>query len=454
MNCFMLAGSSSNVGKTTVTMGIMAALKKRNLRVKPFKTGPDYIDPMFHRFVTGEASINLDTWMLDEKTIDYLFNSRLKDKEVGVIEGVMGLYDGQCLETDIGSSACLSKALKVPVILIIDGRGMAKSAAALVKGYRDFDPDIEIAGVIINRISSPTHYLLLKEMIEAYNKVDCLGYFPNSPEIQMDSRHLGLVPVAELNGFREKVEKAGELAEKYINLDKLLEISQGKEIRSVEKDPFAAMENEFKGLRIGIAKDQAFNFYYWDNLNVLVKMGIDLIYFSPIRDKELPENLDGLYIGGGFPEVFAKELSANIEMCADIKLQLDNGLPCYAECGGLMYLTNEIRLTTGEIHKMVGFLKASTKMTKRLQRFGYVNVCAYLNNQPIDIKGHEFHHSVVAAEDEIATAYVVTRKGKTWTGGYREKNVLAAYPHIHFYSNLEFIKALLTSVKASKEERQ
>ncbi len=446
MNCFMLAGTSSNVGKTTVTMGIMGALKKRKLRVKPFKTGPDYIDPMFHHFVTGEPSINLDTWLLDEETIRALFAQGLEKDHVAIIEGVMGLYDGHRLESDIGSSASLSKTLKVPVILIIDGRGMAKSAAALVKGYVDFDPQVEIKGVIINRISSESHYLILKEMIEAHNKVSCLGYFPNTAEIAMDSRHLGLVPVEELDGFRQKIEKAADLAEKYINLDKLLEISQKEEQKISKKDPFDG-NKQFSGLRIGIARDRAFSFYYEDNLQALKKMGLALIPFSPLADKSLPENLDGLYLGGGFPEVFAQELSSNREMLIEIKRQLNNGLPCYAECGGLMYLTKELLLKTGEVYKMVGFLNAHTKMTNRLQRFGYVNICAYLNGKVIEIRGHEFHHSLVQAQEEIATAYVISRKGKTWTGGYREKNLLAAYPHIHFYSNPAFLKSLLTMVK-------
>lgn len=447
MKAFMLAGTSSNVGKTTVTMGIMGALKKRKLAVKPFKTGPDYIDPMFHHFVTGEESINLDTWMLDEETIESLFADRLEKDQVAIIEGVMGLYDGQSLETDIGSSACLAKTLQVPVILIIDGRGMAKSAAALVKGFVNFDPQLVIKGVIINRISTESHYLLLKEMIEAHNQVTCLGYFPNAPEIALDSRHLGLVPVEELADFRQKIDQAADLAEKYINLDKLLELSQIEDLQPVKRDPFAG-NNDFSGLRIGIAKDRAFNFYYADNLKALKKLGIILVPFSPLKDKNLPQDLDGLYLGGGFPEVFGQELSANADLLAAIKRQLEEGLPCYAECGGLMYLMKEIVLKSGQAHQMVGFLNGRAKMTNRLQRFGYVNICAYVGGKSVEIKGHEFHHSLVELEEKIPSAYVISRKGKIWTCGYRQKNVLAAYPHVHFYSNPDFLKILLTRLKA------
>ena len=451
MNYFMLAGTSSNVGKTTVTMGIMSAFKKRGIRVKPFKTGPDYIDPMFHSFVTGEKSINLDTWMLDEETIRGLFQRRLTGNDLGIVEGVMGLYDGHSLESDIGSSAFLSKTIKAPVILIIDGRGMAKSAAALVKGYIDFDPDTNIAGVIINRLSSEFHYLLLKEMIEAYNDVTCLGYFPNNPDIVMDSRHLGLVPVEELSGFREKAEKAGELAEAHIDLDKLLEISGHTDAEDTYCDPFEGFNQKYQGLRIGVPRDRAFNFYYEDNFMALEKAGAEVVIFSPLADKMLPKNLDGLYIGGGFPEIFGAELAENKSLMADLKSRMEAGLPCYAECGGLMVLTNSMSLLNGESNEGLGFINGNSKMTKRLQRFGYVNISADLGGNPIEIRGHEFHHSIVETREEIPTAYVISKKDRTWTCGYRKKNVLAGYPHIHFYSNPLFLEALLEKALANKE---
>lgn len=454
MNYFMLAGTSSNVGKTTVTMGIMAAFKKRGVRVKPFKTGPDYIDPMFHSFVTGERSINLDTWMLDENTIRGLFHRRLTGEDLGIVEGVMGLYDGHSLESDIGSSAFLAKTIGAPVILIIDGRGMAKSAAALVKGFVDFDPNTKIAGVIINRISSDSHYQLLKQMIEAYNDVICLGYFPNNSDIVMDSRHLGLVPVEELSGFREKAEKAGALAEAHIDLDKLLEISGHAHTENSYCDPFEGYREKYQGLRIGVPKDRAFNFYYDDNFIALEKAGAEVVTFSPLVDKMLPENLDGLYIGGGFPEIFGAALAENKSLMADLKSQLEAGLPCYAECGGLMYLTNSMTLLNGESNEGLGFISGISKMTTRLQRFGYVNIKASLGAEPIEIRGHEFHHSIVETQGEIPTAYVISKEDRTWTCGYRKKNVLAGYPHIHFYSNPLFLEALLTKTLNNKESKK
>jgi cobyrinic acid a,c-diamide synthase len=452
MNYFMLAGISSNIGKTTVTMGIMAAFKKRGITVKPFKTGPDYIDPMFHRFVTGEPSINLDTWMLDQTSIQGLFNRRLNKDDLGILEGVMGLYDGRGLESDIGSSAYLAKTIDAPVILIIDGRGMAKSAAALVKGYIDFDLKTKIVGVIINRISSESHYQLLKEMIESYNNVTCLGYFPNNPEIVMDSRHLGLVPVEELSNFREKVNKAGELAEAHIDLDQLLELSRHSEKKSSYCDPFEKYKKKYRGLRIGVPYDQAFNFYYQDNFTALEKAGTEVVYFSPLKDKHLPENLDGLYIGGGFPEIFGQELAKNNSLNKEIREKLEIGLPCFAECGGLMFLTQSMTLLSGEKNKGIGFFDGEATMTNRLQRFGYVVIDVQFGKEIVKIKGHEFHHSLVKMNQEFQTLYHISKKNKNWSCGYWENNTLAGYPHIHFYSNPLFLEKLLDFVLKHKGE--
>lgn len=450
MNTFMLAGVSSNVGKTTVTMGVMAALCKRNCPVVPFKTGPDYIDPMFHTFVTGKKSTNLDTWMVDRETIRSLFYHKLSENSVAVIEGVMGLYDGHGLETDVGSSAYLSKVVDAPVFLIIDGRGMSKSAAAMVKGYVDFDPDTRIAGVIINKIASESHYQLLKEMIETCTGVPCVGYFPNCPDIVMNSRHLGLIPVDELQGLREQVEKAAALAEEHIDLDRMLLLSRREAVPQVQKDPFDACAGRYDDLTIGFAKDKAFSFYYEDNFNALRKLGVRLVPFSPLEDCELPKGLDALYIGGGFPEMFGRDLEKNQGFRESIKAALENGLPCFAECGGLMYLTESMEMLDGEKYQAAGFFKADTKMTKRLQRFGYIDIDTVINNTPIHIKGHEFHHSLVHEKEPIPTRYQITKGDRKWTCGFCKGNTLAGYPHIHFYSNPQFLLALLDKAEEIK----
>ncbi|MDO4288078.1 MAG: cobyrinate a,c-diamide synthase [Eubacterium sp.] len=451
MNTFMLAGVSSNVGKTTVTMGIMAALCARHMAVVPFKTGPDYIDPMFHSFVTGRKSTNLDTWMLDEPTVRRLFYAKLQENSVGIAEGVMGLYDGHGVQSDVGSSAYLAKTLGVPVFLIIDGRGMSKSAAAMVKGYVDFDPEVTIAGVIINKISSESHYKLLKEMIETWAGVPCVGYFPNCPDIVVNSRHLGLIPVEELEGLKAQVAKAAELAEAHIDLDKILDLSKKAEIPALDPDPFEARAGEYSDLTIAYARDKAFSFYYEDNFNALRKLGVKLIPVSPLADTALPGNIDGLYIGGGFPEVFGAELAANAAFRNSVKEALAAGLPCFAECGGLMYLTRSMEMLDGAQTEAAGFFDAVTQMTKRLQRFGYVEVLADIDGKQIPIRAHEFHHSLVEANPEIKTCYAITKGRGSWRCGYTQSRTLAGYPHIHFYSNPEFLFTLLEVARRAKE---
>jgi cobyrinic acid a,c-diamide synthase len=455
MRDFMLAGVSSNVGKTTVTMGIMAALKARGETVIPFKTGPDYIDPMFHTFVTGRRSTNLDTWMVAPERIRTLYFSHMAEDAVGITEGVMGMYDGFGMDDDTGSSACLSKILGVPVFLVIDGRGMSKSAAALVKGYAQFDPDVRIGGVIINRLSSQRHYELLKGMIETWAGVPCVGWMPNSPEIVLSSRHLGLVPVDELDNIRAQVDLAAKLAEEHVDLDAMLRISQRTMPADVAPDPFEGWAGRYSDLTIGVAHDEAFNFYYEANFEVLRKLGVTLVPFSPLQDQNLPEGLDGLYIGGGFPEVFGQQLQDNAPFRRALKEALEGGLPCFAECGGLMVLTGSLAAKDGQSYAGVGFFDgATTVMTKRLQRFGYVEVAADLRGETLRTRAHEFHHSLVETEKPIPTAYAVSKEDRQWRCGYVRGNTLAGYPHIHFYSNPEFLIRLLDIACAVKADAE
>jgi cobyrinic acid a,c-diamide synthase len=442
INAFMLAGTNSNVGKTTVTIGILAALKKRGLSVMPYKTGPDYIDPMFHRFVTGNPSRNLDTWMLEDDVIKYLFTRNLTKNNIGLIEGVMGLYDGYGIQTEKGSSAYLSKVIGAPVILIINGRGMSGSAAALVKGFVEFDPEVNIAGVIINQLSSDKHYTLLKEIIEEHTGVKCLGYLPKNMDITLDSRHLGLIPVDELEGLEKNIDLLSNLVEKHIDLDQLVKLAAYEFPEPEIEDPFVDYYGSYKGMTVGIARDEAFNFYYDDNIEILKKLGVELVEFSPIWDHELPA-VDALYIGGGFPEIFGKELEGNISFREDLKEKLIEGLPCYAECGGLMYLTKSITMLDGTTYETTGFFPADTKMTKRLQRFGYIEVVAEFPEKKVNIRGHEFHHTIINSEAELKHLYRVTKKDNSWQEGIVKNNVLAGYPHIHFYSNPEFLLSLL-----------
>lgn len=458
MKGFMLAGTNSNVGKTTVTMGVMAAFRQAGTTIVPFKTGPDYIDPMFHTFVTGVSSTNLDTWMVAPQMIKTLFaeacDSQATDDKIAIAEGVMGLFDGSSRDGEIGSPAYLAKTLGMPVVLIIDGRGMSTSAAALVKGYAEFDPDLNVAGVIINRLRSEKTYALLKSAIEAHTDVPVLGWMPQDDRLALKSRHLGLIPADELTALKEQVALAGKLASEHIDMAKLAQIADMPEPIGAP-DPYDAKRGAYKDLTIGYAWDNAFNFYYQANFDALKKLGITLVSFSPLHDDDLPEGIDGVYIGGGFPEVFGEAFEANHAFRNTMKTALENGLPCFAECGGLMVLTRVLQDKSGETFDSIGFLPAKTVMTKRLQRFGYVDVHAAFDGKTFDFRAHEFHHSLVEADEPIPKLYTVTKNGKTWQCGYAKKNTLAGYPHVHFYSDGAdaLLFALLDHVRRVKAAR-
>lgn len=440
-NRIVLAGTSSNVGKTSITIGIMAALIKRGYDVQPFKVGPDYIDPAFHTYITGRKSRNLDFFMMGEEGIKYSFVKNSRNADISVIEGVMGMYDGASTQKNAGSTAHVSKLIDAPVILVIDGSGISASAAAMVKGYQTYDPLVKLAGVIVNKVSGDHHYQLIKTAIERELGIPCLGYFKKNDQIQLGSRHLGLVPAGELQELNDKVEELTEMALETIELDQIIKLSE------VPLNFTANTESELKSIdvqvRIGIAKDQAFNFYYQDNLDILESLGAELVEFSPVSDEKLPEDLHGIIFGGGFPEVFADRIKDNKVMMTQLKELINNGIPTYAECGGFMFLNQKIINFEKEAFEMLGVFEGYSEMTKRLQRFGYVDV--ELNKDVIvgqkgwNFKGHEFHRSIVSGIDEERYAYTVRkiRDGKLlkeWKCGASTNNVLGAYAHIHFYS--------------------
>lgn len=435
----MIAGTHSGVGKTTLSLGIMRAIRDRGYSVAPYKVGPDYIDPMFHKIAASNTSINLDAVLFGPWCKD-LYKNHLKEEDIGIIEGVMGLYDGLDFTLDNGSSAHLSRLLDVPVILIINAKGMAASVIAHIKGYMDYDTNVNIAGIILNQVNSEMLYQYLKKPIEEHFKVPCLGYLPYTEEISLSSRHLGLIPAEEVKLLEKQLNTVATLIEKYIDIDKIIEIAKEEPI-GIKKQ--IDEKQLYKTIRIGIAKDKAFSFYYEDNLDYLESLGMTLVPFSPLYDETLPKDLDALYIGGGFPEVFAKELENNTRFRADIKQQLEDGLPAYAECGGLIYLCNSYTDIEGNETDMVGYFNQRVIMTNKLQRFGYVEM---ETESGIIIRGHEFHHTKLE-EDKESTYYNITKlsnRNRTWQDGLRKNNVLATYPHIHFYSNLEWVKQLLS----------
>ncbi|CEQ19630.1 cobyrinic acid a [[Clostridium] sordellii] len=442
MKKILIAGTNSGVGKTTISLGIMQALTKRNLKVQPYKVGPDYIDPSYHTFITGRDSRNLDSYMLDDEKIKYIFKNASKDADISVIEGVMGLYDGFGIDLNSCTSSYTSKILKSPVILVINGKAMSSSAAAMVLGYKELDKEVNIKGVIVNNVKTKNHYELIKEAVEKYCNVEVLGYFPPNDKFKLDSRHLGLVPSVEIEALTEKFYDLGSEIEKYINIDRLIEISESEEIEtSFELNELP----KFKSKSIAVAYDKAFNFYYKENLELLNQMNIEIKTFSPLYDEIVPK-ADCIYIGGGFPEIFAKELGINKKMRESIKKAHEDNIPIYAECGGLMYLGEKLLDLDGNEYEMVGIFEGISNMTKSLKRFGYCDgiakVDTVLSNKGDIIKGHEFHHSEFNSNEECSYKMVKKRGNKIvdeWYGGYSKGNTLATYLHTHFYNNLDSI---------------
>lgn len=439
MKKIMIAAVSSSTGKTTVSCGLMRAFRNRNMKVQPFKVGPDYIDTEYHTKSSGFKSRNLDEFMLPVEEIRYIFGTNSQEKDISVIEGVMGLYDGYGSSLDYCSSANISKILSCPVILVIDASAMAASAAALVYGFKNIDRDVNLAGVIVNNVNTESHYTLLKDAIMKYTGVPVVGRIPRDERFSLSSRHLGLTPSFEVDELEEKLDYVSAKLEEYLDIDMILKIAEN------EENTFDRKRREdvrdITDVRLAIAYDKAFNFYYQDNLDLLEEMGVKLIRFSPLEDRELPE-CDGIYIGGGFPEVFASELSKNTAILEKIKQKSLDGMPIYAECGGLMYLGEKVEDMDGNLYGMTGIFKGTSKMQKRLQRFGYCsgesNEDTVISNKGQVVKGHEFHYSVF--ESDMENAFDMFKEMsdgqiKRWGGGYCLRNTLGTYLHAHFCSD-------------------
>jgi cobyrinic acid a,c-diamide synthase len=436
----------------------MAALARRGLKVQPFKVGPDFIDPMFHSYITGRKSRNLDSWLLNETTLRGLFVKNAATAEITVIEGVMGVFDGFGGDSLAGSTAHLARLIKAPLILVVNGEGMALSIAALIKGYRDFDPELHIAGVILNHIGTDAHYQYLREIIELHLGIQVLGYLPAKPEYVLESRHLGLIPRNEVVDIDVRIASLVKQVEATIDLKRLLQLAAQAEVLSAP-DFKPNIEPEHPGLRIAIAKDPAFNFYYADNLDLLEMLGVEPVFFSPLNDSELPGGVAGLYLGGGYPEVWAAGLEANKGMRKSIREKISSGLPVYAECGGLIYLTQSLRDREGNEFEMAGALPGRSWMTTALQRFGYVEVQVVEDNvispQGSRIRGHEFHYSSTEVDPGVPRCFRIskTKRGKetaVWECGFKVGQLLAGYVHLHFWSNPVFARTFVEKCAMSR----
>ncbi len=437
----IIAGTHSGCGKTTVTLGAMAALSNRNIAVQPFKCGPDFIDPTLHLLMTDQVSRNLDVRMCGPEYVRQLFSTHAPSEEsagagkgasssqaISVIEGVMGLFDG-----GKGSAASLASLLDIPVILVVDVRSAAESVAAVVKGFETLDPQVCVAGVIFNRVGSERHLQMVTDAVKQHCQAEIIGSLPRDTSITLPSRHLGLHMGTEIELNRRRLI---DLMEEHLDLDRLLELSRKvdvQQVRSASPSPACTAESG-KKVRIGVAWDEAFCFYYQDNLDMLEAAGAEIVLFSPLCDSTLPENLDGLYLGGGYPELHAATLVTNASMRAAVLAFSRSGKPVYAECGGFMYLTEAIIATDEQRYPMVGVYPVVSRMQKSLRRLGYRQVKmqteTILGSVDSCCYGHEFHYSSIdKMPAEIKRGYVLDDDRAE---GYVRDNTLAGYVHLHW----------------------
>ena len=433
----ILAGTGSAVGKTTIATGIMKALSEK-YNVQPFKVGPDYIDPSYHTLATGNTSRNLDSFFMKEGQVRDSYLKGMKGKDIAVIEGVRGLYEGIDSINDIGSTASVAKSLQAPVILIINSRSLVKSAAALVLGFKSLDPEVNIAGVILNKVKNKAHYEKTKRSIEEITNTEVIGGIVRDDNISIEQRHLGLVPARERETSIKFIDIWSKTIKESIDLDRLVEIAKTAPKINSELVPIWNKLNK-EPVKIGVAYDEVFNFYYKENIEALEANNAKIEYFSPLNDENLPD-VDGLYIGGGYPELFSKELSANSQMLKDIKQFHNESRPIFAECGGLMYLMNSIH-----DDKVVDVYPYKAVLTDRVQALKYtiaeVQQDNIISKKGEVFHGHEFHYSKVIVDKlEHPLAFKITRGKGSYElqDGFMEKNTLASYVHTHVAAMPDF----------------
>lgn len=435
----VISSPASGSGKTTVTLGIMAALVNRRYKVQPFKVGPDFIDPSFHTVATNRPSRNLDVWLTSEKSVQRTFIDSSSDVDIAVVEGVMGLYDGMNSLDNHASTAHVAALIDAPVLLVVDVHGMARSVAALIHGFQTFSRNVKIPGVILNRVGSLRHVELAKQAIEKETGARVLGGLPENNDITLPERHLGLVPASETKRLKKLLSTLGDFVEANLELDKIIQIARHHSHPTRPVPPIGVQSKTKRRTRIGVAYDQAFSFYYPENFSILEASGAEIVKFSPLVDTMLPENIDGLYFGGGYPEVFAAGLEANSSLRNEIRQSVQNEMPVYAECGGLMYLTDKIKDFQGRSFSMIGVLSGTTEMTPKLQALGYTladtvddNVVALRGRT---LRGHEFHYSRITDVAAKAKFAYLLKKGKGIADakdGWMEHATLASYMHMHF----------------------
>jgi cobyrinic acid a,c-diamide synthase len=427
---FVLSGVSSGSGKTTVSLGLMAAFSRRGLQVAPFKCGPDFIDPGLHHFVTGSISRNLDLWMGGEEFSRNSFLRNSAGADIAIVEGVMGMFDG-----GLSSSGVLSREFALPNILVLDVRSMSESAAAVIKGFETLMDGVTVTGVILNRIASERHLQLVKDAVEKYCNAEILGYLPRTMEFAIPSRHLGLLTGDEAPLSPEALQLLAEKIEKHVNLDRILELCS-----PAAHPPAVMLSVPAPTCRIAVARDKAFCFYYEDNFDLLRAAGAELLFFSPMEDREMPA-ADALYLGGGYPELYADTLSENHSMLSSIRSFITAGRPVFAECGGFMYLTEGIEEEEGRFAPLIGHFPVRATMNERRTSLGYRELTtqaeSFFGPAGTILHGHEFHYSKISAmPDEIERLFAVNKPGvgELAPEGYRKGSVVGGYMHLHFGS--------------------
>jgi cobyrinic acid a,c-diamide synthase len=444
----VIAGDRSGVGKTTITLAILAYLSQQGKKIQAFKVGPDYIDPMFHQAVTGIPSRNLDPILTSERYVQSCFTRHCQEVDYVVVEGVMGLFDGiacrdipqsmckkgELVLNDYGSTAHIARLLDLPILLVLDCSRLSTSIAAIVHGYRTLDPKLKIAGVILNRVGSDRHLELLEQALTAI-AIPILGVLKRQDQITIPDRHLGLIPTDELQQLNQIFDKLAHLAKISFNWEYLLPI-----LSSSSPLPFSSPPPLCPQIRIAVARDRAFNFYYQDNFDILTQLGAELVFWSPLADEKLPTDIQGFYFGGGFPEVFAEQLAANQLIFTQVYQAIKSGLPTYAECGGLMYLCQQLIDFAGKSWQMVGIIPSNTVMSDRLT-LGYRQATA-LQSSPLlpqhqTIRGHEFHRSQVTSSS-LKPLWQIRgyhSQPQIVMEGWKIFQVHASYLHLHFGEN-------------------
>lgn len=458
----LLASSGSGSGKTTITCGLLATLKNRSVRVRSFKSGPDYIDPMFHERVLHIPSRNLDTFFSDVNQIRNLYAREAEQYDFSVIEGAMGLYDGLGGTDKEGSAYHLAQTLDLPIVLVLDAHGMGRTMIALLAGILKYDEDHRIMGVILNR-TTERFYEIIGPLVEQELGLVVFGFFPEQKDFCLDSRHLGLKLPQEIKGLQQQIVRAADVLERTIDVDRMLDMAQRWALlREFQPLPIESAKpgqnkecaknlNKIEPLRIAVARDQAFCFYYEDNLRMLRDAGAELVAFSPLEDSKLPEQVDGLLLGGGYPELCARQLSENVSMRESIRVAIEEGMPSVAECGGFMYLHERLTDETGSTYPMVGTVPGGCRNSGRLVRFGYVELCEsqmhFLAGKPI--RGHEFHY-YDSDENGSSCMAVKPTNGRKWACIHGGDDHWWGYPHLYYPSNPEFVQHFLEKCMVRK----